>query len=128
MSVSVRIYFTVVDVVEALRGTPDYRRVVGVCPAAVTHWELSELAGSGVSLDGVCRVLRQAEMKRVPVREEEPGSTARVLLQQVRNLCDIVLRFVDLPCVTGDCQCNQGSASSLGVVVGAPDPNEEAQR
>lgn len=67
---SERIYLSIIDVHAALRGTPDHPKVVGVVPAAVTHWELGELAGSGISFDGIFRVLRQAEMKRVPVREE----------------------------------------------------------
>lgn len=70
---SERIYLSIVDVDAALRGTPDHPKVHGVAPAAVTHWELGELAGSGVSLDGIFRVLRKAEMKRVAVCEEGTG-------------------------------------------------------
>ncbi|WP_428638831.1 hypothetical protein [Schaalia sp.] len=125
---SALVYFSIVEVADALRGTPDYRKVVGVCPAAVTHWELGELVGNGISLDGIFRVLRKAEVKRVPVREEEPGLPSSVLVNQLRDFCDIVLRIVDLPCCAVHCQCDQGSSSSLGGVVGTSEPNGEVGR
>lgn len=125
---SERIYFSIVDVHAALRGTPDHLKVVGVVPAAVTHWELGELIGSGIGLDGIFRVLRKAEVKRVPVREEEPGLPSCVLVNQLRDFCDIVLRIVDLPCCAVHCQCDQGSSSSLGGVVGTSEPNGEVGR
>lgn len=125
---SERIYFSIVDVDAVLRGTPDHPKVVGVVPAAVTHWELGELAGSGISLDGIFRVFRKAEMKRVPVREEEPGLPSSVLVKQLRDLCDIVLRIVDLPCCAVHCQCDHRCTSSLGGVVGTSEPNGEVGR
>lgn len=124
---SARVYFSIVEVADALRGTPDYRKVVGVCPAAVTHWELGELAGSGISFDGIFRVLRKAEMKRVPVCEEEPGLPSRVLVKQLRDLCNVMLGLVDLPCCAVHCQCDHRCASSLGGVVGASEPSGEVR-
>ena len=51
-----RIYFSIVDVDAALWGTADHRKVRGVVPQAVTHWEFRELA-SRISLIGILRVL-----------------------------------------------------------------------
>ena len=122
---SERIYFSIVDVDDALRGTPDHAKVYGVVPAAVTHWEFGELF-SCVSLDGVCRVLAQAKMKRVAVREEEPGIPARVLFETFRDACNAVLGLIELPGCSGDGQCDQDS-SSLGGVVGTSEPNGEGR-
>lgn len=62
-----RITFSIVDVLDSLSGTPDYEVLHGVTPAAVTHWDLAELLGSGISLNGINRVLSKAKVKRASV-------------------------------------------------------------
>lgn len=119
------IYFSIVGVCDSLRGTPDYSKVIGITPAAITHWELRELLDSGISFDGVRRVIAQNKVKRAPVREEEPCVFARVLLKQARNLVDAVLSIVNVPASSVDRQRNHGSSSSLGVIGSRSKPNGE---